>query len=117
FNDHEIDALKLMTELLSPIQTLEVIHVVKEDAQAPEDRLNSWKAKAHDGFPAKEILVDEISVQMLGINSVAAVADDSNLDLMVFTRPQKPFFEKIFGTSLTKSVANYSIIPSLFIKS
>jgi len=117
FNDHEIDALKLMTELLSPIQTFEVIHLVKEGAQAPEDRLNSWKAKAQEGFPGKEILVDEISVQKVDINSVAAVAKDRKLDLMVFTRPQKPFFEKIFGTSLTKSVANYPIIPSLFIKS
>src|SRR5690606_14745389 len=106
-----------MTDLLSPVETFEVIHFLKPGTAAPTSRRATWEQKAEEAFRGQEISVSEAVVDKVDINSVAAVAKERNLDLMVFTRPQKPFFEKIFGTSLTKSVANYPVIPSLFIKS
>jgi len=47
---------------------------------------------------------------------VAQEAKAEHLDLLVFVRPHKSFFEKIFRPSLTKAIANYPTVPSLFIK-
>lgn len=116
FNDHEWEALTQMKTLLSPLETFEIIHFVKEGARPAAEQRQDWIRKVVEGFPGRHIDIEEIEVEKVDINSVAAVAKERNLDLMVFTRPQKPFFEKIFGTSLTKSVANYPVIPSLFIK-
>lgn len=116
YNIHEIDALKLMTNLLTPIKTFDVLHFIKQGATANAERRESWKLKASAALGDQPLEIKEIPVDKVDLHSVTTLATDQQLDLMVFTRPQKPFFEKIFGKSLTKAVASYPVIPSLFIK-
>lgn len=116
YNVHEIDALKLMTTLLTPVKTFDVLHFIKQGASGNNEKREAWKLKAMAALGENSLEIKEIPVEKVDLHSVTAVSTDQSLDLMVFTRPQKPFFEKIFGKSLTKAVANYPVIPSLFIK-
>jgi len=116
YNVDEIDALKLMTDLLTPIKTFDVLHFIKQGATDNAEKREAWKLKASAALGDQPVEIKEIPVDKVDLSSVTRLATDQQLDLMVFTRPQKPFFEKIFGKSLTKAVANYPVIPSLFIK-
>lgn len=116
YNTHEIEALQLMTSLLTPVKSFDVLHFVRQGATGNADKREQWKAEASAALGNQHIEIKEIPVEKVDLHSVTNLATDQHLDLMVFTRPQKPFFEKIFGKSLTKAVANYPVIPSLFIK-
>lgn len=116
YNTHEIGALQLMTSLLTPVKSFDVLHFIKQGATGNAEKRENWKAEASAALGNQSIEIKEIPVEKVDLHSVINLATDQRLDLMVFTRPQKPFFEKIFGKSLTKAVANYPVIPSLFIK-
>lgn len=116
YNVHEIDALKQMTDLLTPVKTFDVIHFIRQGVAGQAEKREAWKLKASAALGDRPVEIKEMPVEKVDLHSVTTVATEQDLDLMVFTRPQKPFFEKIFGKSLTKAVANYPVIPSLFIK-
>lgn len=112
---HEIDSLKRVRELFKNVQSFNVVHFVKQDAGSNADSKQAWKLKASAAINYEDLNMIEIEVKKADLNAVSKAASTQQLDLMVFTRPQKSFFEKVFGSSLTKQVANYPIIPSLYI--
>jgi nucleotide-binding universal stress UspA family protein len=112
---HEIDSLKRVRELFKNVQSFNVVHFVKLDAGSNADSKQAWKLKASAAINYEDLNMIEIEVKKADLNAVSKAASTQQLDLMVFTRPQKSFFEKVFGSSLTKQVANYPIIPSLYI--
>lgn len=112
---HEIDSLKRVRELFKNVQSFNVVHFVKQDAGSNADSKQAWKLKASAAINYEDLNMIEIEVEKADLNAVSKAASTQQLDLMVFTRPQKSFFEKVFGSSLTKQVANYPIIPSLYI--
>lgn len=112
---HEIDSLKRVSELFKNVQSFNVVHFVKQGADSNADSKQAWKLKASAAINYEDLNMIEIEVEKADLNAVSKAASTQQLDLMVFTRPQKSFFEKVFGSSLTKQVANYPIIPSLYI--
>lgn len=116
YNPFEIDVIKQVKSLLTPIKTVDVIHLVKPGQAETTDKAESWKLKLNSAFEGENILIKEVPVDKVEMNAVVNIANKEKLELLVFTRPQKPFFEKIFGKSLTKAVANYPVIPSIFFK-
>lgn len=112
---HEIDSLKRVRELFKNVKSFDVLHLVKQGTGFNADSKQAWKLKASAAINEEDLNLIEIEVEKADLNAVSQAANTQQLDLMVFTRPHKSFFEKVFGTSLTKQVANYPIIPSLYI--
>lgn len=115
YNPHEITSLQQVKKLLTPIRDFEVIHLLKSGEKSGQKSVE-WKASLDEAFGAGTIQVTEMPVEKVELNEVVRIVNERNLDLLIFTRPHKPFFEKIFVKSLTKAVANYPVVPSLFIK-
>lgn len=115
YNDYELDAFDQMAALLPGVKSCDVIHFTKIGADNTDKR-ERWRLKAEAAHTDLNVGIKEVEVEGVDINSVIDVAVVHALDLMVFTRPHKPFFERVFVKSLTKAVANYPVIPSLFIK-
>lgn len=112
---HEIDSLKRVRELFKNVKSFDVLHLVKQGTGSNADSKQAWKLKASAAINEEDLNLIEIEVEKADLNAVSQAANSQQLDLMVFTRPHKSFFEKVFGSSLTKQVANYPIIPSLYI--
>lgn len=115
YNPHEITSLQQVKELLTPVRDFEVIHLLKSGEKSGQKSAD-WKKLLDEAFGAEEIQITEMPVDKVELNEVVRIVNERKLDLLVFTRPHKPFFEKIFVKSLTKAVANYPVVPSLFIK-
>lgn len=116
YNPHEIELLQKAVDLLKPVKKFDVIHLVKGDSQSEVEKAKEWRSKLESTFPERPLEVKEIPVEKVELKEVVNIAKEQKLDLLVFTRPHKPFFEKLFGKSLTKAVASYPVLPSLFIK-
>lgn len=116
YNKHEIELLQKVVELLKPVQKFDVIHLVKGESQKDREKAENWRIKLEATFPERSIKINEIEVEKVELQEVVSIAKKHELDLLVFTRPHKPFFDKLFVKSLTKAVASYPVLPSLFIK-
>src|SRR5690606_14989729 len=97
---HEIDSLKRVRELFNNVESFNVVHFVKQDAGSNADSKQAWKLKASAAINYEDLNMIEIEVKKADLNAVSKAASTQQLDLMVFTRPQKSFFEKVFGSSL-----------------
>ncbi|WP_353124703.1 universal stress protein [Parapedobacter pyrenivorans] len=116
YDDHELDALMVFQRALNLRPHLSMLHFYKEGEKAPDKELERWQRKVEAAYPDWGVSCKATAVEKVDINAVTREAKSENLDLLAFARPHKSFFQKIFVTSLTKAVANYPTIPSLFIK-
>jgi nucleotide-binding universal stress UspA family protein len=116
FQVHEIDALKKAKELLTQVNGVEVVHFSKIASSSDAGRREVWFDQLQSVLPANQLTLTELEVDKVDVNALSSVANQRNLDLLVFTRPHKSFFERIFGVSVTKAAAHYPIRPSLFIR-
>lgn len=116
YQDAELDALLRLRHALGTDFAIRVLHLYKSTAQDPVEENNQWAHKIRDAFPDNNFSFDTYRVVKINANTVAEVAMEENLDLLVFARPHRTFFESIFVKSLTKEVANYPTVPSLFIR-
>lgn len=115
FNDAEMDALLTLRQSVRLDPKVSVLHFYKVGESEPVKALTRWQRKVHEAFPDWGLSFKALPVQHVDLNAVGQAAKSEKLDLLVFVRPHKSFFRKIFVPSLTKAVANYPIIPSLFI--
>ncbi len=116
YDDHELDALLVFQQVLNLRPHVSMLHFYKEGEKAPDKELERWQRKVAEAFPDWGVSCKAAPVEKVDINAVTQEAKSNNLDLLVFARPHKSFFQKIFVPSLTKAIANYPTIPSLFIK-
>ena len=116
YDDHELDALLVFQQALNLRPHLSMLHFYKAGEKAPDKELERWQRKVAEAYPDWIVSCKATPVEKVDINAVTQEAKSDNLDLLVFARPHKSFFQKIFSPSLTKAIANYPTIPSLFIK-
>ena len=116
YDDHELDALFAFQQTLNLKPHLAMIHFYKNDEKAPEKELVHWQRKVAEAYPEWDISYQTEPVEKVDINAVTQAAKSEQLDLLLFARPHKSFFQKVFVPSLTKAIANYPTVPSLFIK-
>lgn len=116
YNDHELDALFAFQQAISLRPHLSMLHFYKEGESSSDKELARWQRKVEAAFPDWAVSCRAIPVEKVDINAVTQEAKAEGLDLLMFARPHKSFFEKIFRPSLTKSIANYPTVPSLFIR-
>lgn len=116
YDDHELDALMTFQQAVNLRPQLSMLHFYKDDGHAPEKELAHWQRKVEAAFPDWAVSCKATPVKKVDINAVAQAARTEELDLLVFARPYKSFFEKIYRPSLTKAIANYPTVPSLFIR-
>ncbi|WP_257669856.1 universal stress protein [Parapedobacter tibetensis] len=116
YNDVELDALLTFQQAVTLSPYLTMLHFYKDGEKAPTKELERWERKVHEAFPDWDISFKALPVEKVDMNAVSQAAKSENLDLLVFARPHKSFFEKTFVASLTKAIANYPMVPSLFIK-
>lgn len=116
YDDHELDALLAFQQAINLRPHLSMLHFYKAGEEAPDKDLERWRRKVEEAYPDWGISCKAMPVDKVDINAVVQEAMADGLDLLVFVRPQKSFFQKIFTPSLTKAVANYPAIPSLFIR-
>jgi len=116
YNDHELDALLVFQQANGIKPPLTMIHFYKNDEKAPDKELERWQRKVREAWPDWEVSYKAYAVEKADVNAVTQAAKKEQLDLLIFVRPHKSFFRKIFLPSLTKAIANYPTIPSLFIK-
>jgi len=116
YDDQELDALLAFQQALNLTPHLSMLHFYKADEKAPDKELERWQRKVEAAYPDWGLSCKAVAVEKVDINAVTRAAQSEGLDLLVFARPHKSFFQKIFAPSLTKAVANYPTIPSLFIK-
>jgi len=116
YNDHELDALMAMQRAIHLIPHLSMLHLYREGDDKPEEELRRWQRKVEAAFPDWSVSCKAMPVEKVDINAVTKEANADGLDLLVFARPHKTFFEKVFRPSLTKAIANYPTVPSLFIR-
>ncbi|SEK94295.1 universal stress protein [Parapedobacter koreensis] len=116
YDDQELDALLVFQQALNLRPHLSMLHFYKAGEQAPEKELERWQRKVEEAYPDWGVSCKAMPVEKVDINAVTQEAKADRLDLLVFARPHKSFFQKIFVPSLTKAVVNYPSIPSLFIK-
>lgn len=116
YDDHELDALLVLQQTTRLLPHLSMVHFFTKGDRSPEEELQRWQRKLVEAYPDWNISCHMIPVEKVDLNAVIGAAKSEGLDLLVFARPQKSFFQKIFTPSLTKAVANYPSVPSLFIK-
>ena len=116
YDDDELDALFAFQQTLTLRPHLAMIHFYKEGGKVPEKALTHWRRKVEEAYPEWDISYKTVPVDKVNINAVTQAARSEELDLLLFARPHKSFFQQIFTPSLTKAVANYPTVPSLFIK-
>lgn len=116
YDDDELDALLAFQQAVNLRPHLSMLHFYREGDEAPEKELERWQRKVEEAYADWGVSCKAIPVEKVDINAVTQTAKSEQLDLLVFARPHKTFFQKIFAPSLTKAVANYPTIPSLFIK-
>ena len=116
YDDHELDALMSFQQSIKLQPHLSMLHFYTAGDRAPEKELARWQRKVEAAFPDWPVSCKAMPVEKVDINAVTQEAKADGLDLLVFARPHKSFFEKIFTPSLTKAIANYPTVPSLFIK-
>ncbi len=116
YDDHELDALMALQQSINLRPHLSMLHFYKEGESAPEKELARWQRKVEAAFPDWAVSCRAMPVEKVDINAVTQEIKADGLDLLVFARPHKSFFEKIFRPSLTKAIANYPTVPSLFIR-
>ncbi len=116
YNDHELDALLTLQQAVNLRPHLSMLHFYTENEDKPEKELARWQRKVEAAFPDWAVSCKAMPVDKVDINAVSRAAEADRLDLLVFARPHKSFFEKIFRPSLTKAIANYPAVPSLFIR-
>lgn len=116
YNDHELDALMALQRATRLKPHLSMLHFYKKGDSKPDKELARWQRKVEAAFPDWPVSCKAMPVEKVDINAVTQEANADGLDLLVFVRPHKSFFEKIFRPSLTKAIANYPTIPSLFIR-
>lgn len=116
YDDKELDALLAFQQAVNLLPHLSMLHFYKNGEKAPEQELERWRRKVEEAYPDWGVSCKAIPVEKVDINAVTQAAESEGLDLLVFARPHKSFFQKIFSPSLTKAVANYPSVPSLFIK-
>lgn len=119
YKDSELDALLTFRQAI-PLDThISVLHFYtdKDNQEATEKNLSRWERKMSAAFPDEDLSFKAVHVDKVDINAVSLTADTEQLNLLVFTRPHKTFFQTIFTPRLTKAIAGYfSTIPSVFIK-
>ncbi len=116
YKDAELDALLRLRHTLGNQFSVRVLHLYKSTTQDPVEENAQWQRKITDAFPENNLTFETCRVAKINANTVAQVAIEEKLDLLVFSRPHRTFFESIFVKSLTKEVANYPTVPSLFIR-
>ncbi|WP_262248445.1 universal stress protein [Parapedobacter soli] len=116
YDDHELDALFAFQQAINLTPHLSMLHFYTEKDRKPEKELAHWQRKVEAAFPDWAVSCKATLVEKVDINAVTREAKGDKLDLLVFARPHKSFFEKIFRPSLTKAIANYPMVPSLFIR-
>lgn len=116
YKDAELGTLLRLRHTLGTQFSIRVLHLYKSTSQDPVEENAQWKQKITDAFPDNSLTFETCRVAKINANTVAQVAVEEKLDLLVFARPHRSFFESIFVKSLTKEVANYPTVPSLFIR-
>ncbi len=116
YSEHEMRSLAATFDLVLDNTRVDIIHLNSSSKQTLSEKANSWRETAKSAFPERSIAHQEVEVDKVDVNAVTRVVDTLGLDILVFTRPHKTFFQQIFARSLTKAVANYPVIPSLFFK-
>jgi len=116
YKDAELGTLLRLRHTLDARFAIRILHLYKSTRQDPVEENAQWQRKIRDAFPEDDISFETCRVVKIDANTVAQVAVEENLDLLVFSRPHRTFFESIFVKSLTKEVANYPTVPSLFIR-
>lgn len=116
YDDHELDALLAFQQAIGINPRLSMIHFSKDDEKAPDKELERWQRKVAEAYPDWHVSYKAVPAEKADINAVTQAAKSEHLDLLIFARPHKSFFQKIFAPSLTKAIVNYPTIPSLFIK-
>jgi nucleotide-binding universal stress UspA family protein len=118
FTDYQIDevaSVKKVHSILSNVSAVDFYHFDYTKRDDEDERRSAWVLKAKAALDQENIQLKEIEVDKVDLNAVSRVANENGLDLMIFTRPHKSFFEKIFMKSLTKEVVSYPFIPALYI--
>lgn len=113
-NDHDATALNTMNDFLALDSEKLFIHLSSQSKEELRVDLQDWKTKLGelDYVKTADVQVVNSDRSWLSINIIAAGMD---LDLLVFSRPQKPFFKQLFHRSLTKEISNHPILPTLII--
>jgi nucleotide-binding universal stress UspA family protein len=114
-NDDELDAIHYCQQILPLSYQMHIIHL-KTKAEKKSEAQEHWEGKLSLAFPNTSFQMEVVEVEKADFNAVADLAEAEKLDVMVFMRPHKPFFEKLFKPSLTKAMAHYPVKPTFFIK-
>jgi nucleotide-binding universal stress UspA family protein len=114
YNEDELDAIHYCHQLLPLKYQTHLIHLQTASDRSAE-KAENWAGKVELAFPNAAFKIEMIEVEKADFNAVASLTKTESLDLLVFMRPHKPFFEKLFKPSLTKAMAHYPIKPTLFI--
>lgn len=115
YKDDELDALLAFQQAVELHPQLTVVHFYRKGEKSPDKARERWLRKVKEAFPDREIAGKAVAVDRIDLTAVTETARSEALDLLVFARPHRSFFEALFVPSLTKAVANYPTVPSLFI--
>ena len=116
FDESEINTLLRTRHLLGADHNTTILHLYRSTDSEPSKEASRWEERIRTEFSDGRFDFCNLRVGKLDSATVAQIAQDKKLDLLVFTRPQKSFFSKVFAKSLTRDVVSNLNMPSLFIK-
>lgn len=117
FDESEINALLRTRHLLGADNNTTILHLYKSDEDDTLTQATRWENRIRAEFENGKFSFLTLRVGAVDAATVTEIARDKKFDLLVFTKPQKTFFSKIFVKSLTRAVVGNLNIPSLFVKS
>lgn len=111
----DLIAFLRLRHLLSREVDTKVLHLYPSDEQEPLEESAKWEERFRTEFPDYDFSFRNVRVAKIDSSAIGSLAESGKLDLLVFTKPHRSFFESIFHKSLTKDVASNLKVPSLFI--
>lgn len=117
FHTSDQEAVAKLFSLLGNNYQFKTIHIGSKDESDVREDSTTWESALSTKYPTvHDFQTTYITANTIDINTITDIKDNQALDLLVFSRPNKSFFQRIFSKSVTKTAINYPVAPSLFIK-
>lgn len=115
YNDNDLMAIKLLTELAMPFMS-EII-IVHISSITGTDTLERDKFSKYKEETLKKIHYEKLSFQLaVGLNTeenLDTILDEQDADLLAMSMRKRNIFSRLFSPSLTKKMSYHSKVPIL----
>lgn len=113
YNHSDINALEKVIEIFKPFEAkINILHVSdnSESVEIENEIMKKFKEEVH-----KKITYDKISFDLLRGDdietSLEEYIDEGKTDMLAMSTHHRSFFDKLFGSSVTKHMAYHTAIP------